>query len=116
MKTTQQELDQVTYKVIRPDNDSIQRILLIKLDHRGDFLMTDDAFALMRANFPKSEITIVCGSWNRAQAEKSGYCDKVVTFDFFPEDDLARLNTPGRDVLLKEFEVLMVDEFLRSRR
>ena len=110
LKTTQQELDQVTYKVIRPDNDSIQRILLIKLDHRGDFLMTDDAFALMRANFPKSEITIVCGSWNRAQAEMSGYCDKVVTFDFFPEDDSARLNTPGRDVLLKEFEVLMIDE------
>ena len=64
----------------------------------------------MRTNFPKSEITLVCGSWNRAQAEASGYFDKVLAFDFFPEDNSARLATPARDVLRKEFEVLVVDE------
>ena len=111
LRTSQQELDRVKYKVVRPDNEAIRRILLIKLDHRGDFLMSNEAFAMMRTNFAKSEITLVCGSWNRAQAEASGYFDKVLAFDFFPEDDSARLAIPARDVLRKEFEVLVVDEF-----
>ena len=110
VRVSQEELSRVKYKVVHPDNVAIQRILLLKLDHRGDFLMSNEAFGIMRAYYPKSEITLVCGSWNRTQAEASGYFDKVLPFDFFPEDDSARLVIPARDVLQKEFEVLMIDE------
>jgi hypothetical protein len=110
LTASREELDRVVHRIVRPDNESIQRILLTKLDHRGDFLMSNEAFAMIRANFPKAEITLVCGSWNRAEAEASGHFDKVVIFDFFPEDDSARQMKPDRDVLLKEFQVLVVDE------
>lgn len=59
------------------------RILILKLDHLGDFIVAMPALARIREAFPKAHITLVCASWNAAWAERSGLADSVVVFDFF---------------------------------
>lgn len=94
----------VKIRTVSPDPHEIRRIVALKLDHRGDFLMAAEAFKVLRSSFPAADITIVCGSWNRAEAEASGHFDKVVTFDFFPEDDSARLRVPPRQEMVEGFQ------------
>ncbi|MBN9559699.1 MAG: hypothetical protein J0H14_03095 [Alphaproteobacteria bacterium] len=62
-----------------------QRILVLKLDHRGDFIMGRPAMELLRREFPSSHLTLVCGPWNRADAEQLGLFNEVIGFAFFPE-------------------------------
>jgi hypothetical protein len=90
-------------RTVAPDQQRIDRVILLKLDHRGDFLMATDAFRTLRNTFKTAEITIACGSWNVAEAERIGFFDKVFPFDFFPEDDSARLEAVSRERLVKKF-------------
>ncbi len=59
------------------------RILVLKLDHLGDFVVGLPALRQLRQAFPRASITLVCASWNRHWADSSGLFDEVVTFDFF---------------------------------
>ena len=88
---------------VKPAPHEIRRIILVKLDHRGDFIMASEAFRTFREAFPKAEITLVCGPWNVAEANASGYFDKILPFDFFPEDDSARTVKPPREALIAGF-------------
>lgn len=75
-------------RVIRADTwlrtDS-PRILLLKLDHIGDFIITLDSFAMVREAWPNAHIDIVCGSWNKSLAEATGLFDNVICCNFFAE-------------------------------
>jgi ADP-heptose:LPS heptosyltransferase len=59
------------------------RILILKLDHIGDFVVALPALQQLRRAWPDAHITVACGSWNRSWAEQTGLFDKVVPFDFF---------------------------------
>jgi ADP-heptose:LPS heptosyltransferase len=59
------------------------RLLILKLDHIGDFVVGLTAMEILRAGFPDASITLVCGSWNVAWAERLGWFDRVVAFDVF---------------------------------
>ena len=77
-----------TIRVIRTDNWLRQdrpHILLLKLDHIGDFIITLDAFAMIRDSWPNAQIDLVCGSWNKSLAEETRLFDKVFCCDFFTE-------------------------------
>ena len=65
---------------------SCKRILILKLDHLGDFVMSVDALQRVRALFPDTEITLVVGSWNLAMARMLNVADIVVSFDAFPRN------------------------------
>ncbi len=97
-------------RTIAPDRRGVDRILLLKLDHRGDFLLATEAFKVFRHTYDKAHVTLVCGSWNVGEAEKTGYFDKIIPFDFFSEDESARLETASPDVLTKKFAKLVGDE------
>ncbi len=62
-----------------------RRILVLKLDHLGDFIIGRPALHALREAFPSDSIRLVCGRWNRATAEASGLFDDVRAYDFFPE-------------------------------
>src|SRR5260370_41473924 len=62
------------------------RILVLKLDHRGDFLIGLPALEKLRATFPNCHITLVCGSWNTATARDLGVADEIRAYDYFPEN------------------------------
>ena len=65
---------------------TIKSILVLKLDHRGDYLMAQPALRLLRVRFPDAQITLVCGSWNVGDAQSSGLFDTILPFNFFGED------------------------------
>ena len=64
---------------------SAPRILALKLDHLGDFLIGVPGLRRLRQAFPDAFIRLVVGSWNRATAEATGLVDDVVTYDYFPQ-------------------------------
>jgi heptosyltransferase II len=57
------------------------RVLVLKLDHIGDFVLALPALQTLRRALPDAEIMLVCGTWNLALAERSGVADRVVAFD-----------------------------------
>jgi glycosyltransferase involved in cell wall biosynthesis len=61
------------------------RLLILKLDHMGDFIMTLDAFRVLRATWPRADMTVICGPWNKALAQRSGLFDHVISFNFYPD-------------------------------
>ena len=62
------------------------RILVLKLDHLGDFIIGLPSLQRLREAFPASHVTLVVGSWNRAAALASGLADAVLAYDYFPQD------------------------------
>ena len=64
-------------------NIDAKRILLVKLDHIGDFMTSLPAIGLVRAKFPKANITLLVGTWNQTLANRIKEVDTVITFDFF---------------------------------
>src|SRR5215471_639363 len=63
-----------------------RRLLVLKLDHYGDFLIGLPALKKLRETFAADHITLVCGSWNVELARRLGLADEVRTYDFFPEN------------------------------
>jgi ADP-heptose:LPS heptosyltransferase len=63
-----------------------RRLLVLKLDHYGDFLIGLPALKKLREAFPADHITLVCGSWNAELARRLGVADEVRAYDFFPEN------------------------------
>ena len=61
-------------------------ILVLKLDHLGDFIIGLPSLRLLRAAFPTAFIRLIVGSWNEAQAVAAGLADDVASYDFFPRD------------------------------
>ena len=73
-----------------------RRILLLKLDHLGDFIMSIGALRKARALFADAHITLVVGSWNLDMAEALEVADEVIAFDAFPRNSMEEeVDVPG---------------------
>ena len=73
----------VRTRIEQTATEPVATILLLKLDHLGDFIMSLPAIRALRAHFPAAHITLVVGSWNEALAIESGLADRVIPFDTF---------------------------------
>jgi len=62
------------------------RVIILKLDHLGDFIMGLPALEKARTVFADAEITLVVGNWNVAMARDLGLFDHVIAFDAFPRN------------------------------
>ncbi len=60
---------------------SAPRILILKLDHIGDFVVSMQAMQHLRDHFPDAHITLACGGWSRDWASRIGLFDEIVTYD-----------------------------------
>lgn len=70
---------------------AIRDIVVVKLDHIGDFILALDAFTLLRQAFPEANITLLCAPWNAPLARSLGIFQRVETLDFFaPTADASR--------------------------
>lgn len=63
----------------------VNRILVLKLDHFGDFIIGLPALHALRNAYPHATIRLVCGRWNERNALACGLVDEVRVFNFFPE-------------------------------
>lgn len=58
-----------------------KRIVALKLDHLGDFIMGVPALRKLRTTFPDAHMTLLVGSWNFALAQELGLFNEVIAFD-----------------------------------
>ena len=61
----------------------INRIVVLKLDHIGDLILSMRALRTLRDGFPEAHITVVVASWNEGLARRLTWIDRIVCFDFF---------------------------------
>jgi len=73
-------------RVERKVAERVERILLIKLDHLGDFVMAVPALGAVRRHFPGAHITLVIGGWNEGLARRIGIADEIILFDAYPRN------------------------------
>lgn len=66
--------------------ERVERIILLKLDHLGDFVMAVPALRAMRRHFPGAHITLAVGGWNEGLARRVGIADEIVVFDAYPRN------------------------------
>ena len=72
----------VGHPIIAPAN--VKRILIVKLDHIGDFITAIPAIERLKEHFPRAEITVlVGGKAPAALARMNHVIDNVVQFRFF---------------------------------
>lgn len=75
----------------------LDRVLVLKLDHLGDFIMGRSALELARTRFADSHLTLVVGSWNEELARAADVADEIITFDAFPRNSsLEKVDLAGR--------------------
>lgn len=58
-------------------------ILVLKLDHVGDFCLALDAMMVLRDAFPRAHITLVCAPWSIPIAEALSVADEIHALRFF---------------------------------
>jgi len=93
----------------RPHRIDVARILALKLDHLGDFILGIAALERLRVAFPESEITLVVASWNEGLARSLGVADHILVFDAYPRNSSEEpVNVPGKTAL---FEALVTDNY-----
>lgn len=59
------------------------RILLQKLDHRGDLILAIPAISKIRARYPHATIEALVGSWNEPMARALNLFEQVHVLDFY---------------------------------
>jgi ADP-heptose:LPS heptosyltransferase len=77
--------------------DEIRRILVVKLDHIGDFVTALPAIRRLKALFPHASITVLAGRVARAFATLEPCIDEFIEFDFFHARSQLGEKTLGSD-------------------
>ena len=63
--------------------EDIHRILVVKLDHIGDFVTALPAIRRLKALFPRARLTVLAGSHARGFASMEPAIDELIEFEFF---------------------------------
>ena len=64
-------------------NERVKKILVIKLDHMGDWILAIPAISKLRMRYPYAEIDAMVGSWNVQAAEELDFFNNIYVYDFF---------------------------------
>jgi len=61
--------------------EAVESILLIRLDHLGDVLLTTPAVRSLRQAFPQARITMVVKEWSLEAIKNNPHIDKIIIFN-----------------------------------
>lgn len=75
-----------------------KKILVIKLDHLGDFVLAIPALTRLKARYPHSSIDVVLGSGSAPIATSLNLFSSIHTFDFFKTRSSESASATERDV------------------
>ena len=73
-------------RTIRTSPGLVNSILVLKVDHYGDFILATPALKELRQAYPNAKLTLACGPWNYGAAKELGIFDDIVLSDFFKEN------------------------------
>jgi hypothetical protein len=88
---------------------SASRILIMKLDHLGDFIMGLPALRRAREYFADASIDLVVGAWNADMAREAAVADRVIAFNAFPRNSTEE--EPNVEATLGSFRALVSEEY-----
>src|ERR1700709_1980648 len=74
--------DKASYQVYGT-HKKIETILLFKIDHVGDFILSFDALLVIRSRFPDAKLVLVCAPWNRVLAQSLDLFTDIITIELF---------------------------------
>ena len=77
--------------------DTPVKILILKLDHIGDLLLSIRALSLLREAWPDSHLTLVCGPWNVKLASQLELFDEIHSYNFFSPQSSDGINVGTRE-------------------
>lgn len=95
-----------------------KKILLIKLDHMGDFILAIPAITKLCSKYPHASVDIVVGSWNVEVARKLGFFNNIFAFDFFGKKSVDAPKAMDEEInkLINSFEDYDIAIDLRRQR
>lgn len=69
----------------KPQNipESIKKILVFKLDHIGDVLMTTPALKVLKLSYPDASLTVVVGSWSKDILKDNLDISEILVYDAY---------------------------------
>lgn len=69
----------------KPQNiqESIKKILVFKLDHIGDVLMTTPALKALKSRYPDASLTVVVGSWSKDILKDNLDVSEILLYDAY---------------------------------
>ncbi|OGF49463.1 MAG: hypothetical protein A2231_12290 [Candidatus Firestonebacteria bacterium RIFOXYA2_FULL_40_8] len=70
----------VAYRRKAFDKSKIKKILVIKIEHLGDLVLSVPMLKALRSEFPNAKIYLLVSPWNRTIAESCLYVDKVIIY------------------------------------
>jgi len=62
-------------------NRSFKNILIVRMDHLGDVLLSTGAPKILKENFPQCRLTFLTSSWAAPLLEHNPFIDEVIIFD-----------------------------------
>jgi ADP-heptose:LPS heptosyltransferase/GT2 family glycosyltransferase len=65
--------------------DEVKRILVVKLDHIGDFITSLPAIRRLKKSFPGAQVTVLAAPASTAFAKAEPAIDEFIPFEFFHE-------------------------------
>lgn len=100
-------------------NLNVKKILIIKLDHIGDVMLTISSIRQVRKNFPNAHITLLCGPWMKSIMQMQPEIDEIKTYSYFDVKSQLGVRTPEKgeyEALLKELKGEYFDLSIHMRR
>lgn len=64
-----------------PGDFTPNRILVVKLDHIGDVILSTPVFSNLRKAYPNAELHALCGKWSRVILENHPDVEKVIEYN-----------------------------------
>lgn len=59
----------------------VEKVLLMRLDHKGDVLMTTPAIRAVRMHFPLAKIHMMTGRWSADVLKNNPYLDRILIYN-----------------------------------
>ena len=59
----------------------IKKILIIRLDHIGDMILTTPVFKSVKSNYPKAKVHVLCREITKPIIKNNPYIDRVISFN-----------------------------------
>ncbi|MES2999065.1 MAG: glycosyltransferase, partial [Pseudomonadota bacterium] len=75
-----------------------KNILLLKLDHLGDFILAIPAMMKLKARYPGARIEVVVGSWNVQLARELAIFSEIHVLDYFKQISAAAPGVAAAEV------------------
>lgn len=85
--------------------EDVKRLLVVKLDHIGDFVTALPPIRRLKALFPQAEITVLAGRASQAFLSIEPSIDRLIPFEFFH----ARSQLGERDLTRDDFLALQAE-------